>query len=549
MNQMELAFFEEQYNSAVALRDKYFFRTVACLIISLAIAGLGLLSLPGMGMAAVQTVACALTWIIVREHMGDGLRDLLRLSPTTSSFHALALAMEFLRGILLAASGAEKTNAYFSVVVLLAVALSMGMKYLYVLQIVKNLDLIRDKKTYAVQVTDLSLSKKYIHKVCTASPLVEFPNVLRTSFDGDPVQKRSRKFNLFVLLGVIATSVAVALIHDGTFPTAFSALLILCASFAAELAFTLPYIILQIRLRKLGSMLIGNYSIEQLKDTDTLLVKDTDLFPPENNEILNVRIRKPEMTDDILRYTAALLRLSESPMEDAFHRLYPELSDREPTVLQWRVIKNYGIVATVNIDNVLLGNRNLMLSHNMRPWSPDKEAMLTAAGVHMTYLAVNGEIVATMIFRYGEDPELKRSAERLGGEFNLLVDTKDCNINESMIQRRYDLSRTKVSVPDPDEAESVVETRVEMEDDQSPPVMLSTRNALGILESIRRAKNLHRAVGLSITVQKLSLLFGLALTVAGLLLAPDRISWIWLISFQILWVLPIPAIALFSKNR
>ena len=28
MNKMELAFFEEQYNSAVSLRDKYFFRTV-----------------------------------------------------------------------------------------------------------------------------------------------------------------------------------------------------------------------------------------------------------------------------------------------------------------------------------------------------------------------------------------------------------------------------------------------------------------------------------------------------------------------------------------
>ena len=88
-----------------------------------------------------------------------------------------------------------------------------------------------------------------------------------------------------------------------------------------------------------------------------------------------------------------------------------------------------------------------------------------------------------------------------------------------------------------------------MEDDQSPHVMLSTRNALEILESIRRAENLHRSVGLSITVQQLSLLFGLLLTFTGLLIAPDKISWIWLISFQILWTLPIPAIALFSKNR
>lgn len=549
MNKMELAFFEEQYNSAVSLKDKYFFRTVSCLIITLAVGGLGLLSLPSVGMAVVQAAACALTGFIVRENLADGLRDLLRLSPTPGSFQALALGTEFIRGMTMALSESPETNTFFSEVILLGVALSMGMKYLYVLQVIKNLDLIRDKKTYAVQVTDLSLSKKYIRRVCTATPITEFPNVLRTSFESDPVQKRNRKFGIFVLLGILAGATVLSVIHSGTFLTAFSSFLILCSSFAAELAFNLPYILLQLRLRKLGSMLIGNYSIEHLKDTDTLLVKDTDLFPPENNEILNVRIRKPEMTDDILRYVSALLKLSESPMEEAFRKLYPHIPDKSSSVLQWRVIKNYGIVATVNIDNVLLGNRNLMLSHNLRPWSPDKEAMLTAAGVHMMYLAINGEIAATMIFRYGEDGDLKRSAEKISGDFNLLVDTKDCNVTESMIQRRYDLSHMKISVPDPDEAESVVETREEMEDDQSPPVMLSTRNALGILESIRRAKNLHRSVGLSITVQQLSLLFGLLLTFAGLLIAPDKISWIWLISFQILWTLPIPAIALFSKNR
>lgn len=544
----ELSYFEEQYNTVVSLRDRSLFKTLLCLIVAGVFFGLSLLSLPRIALAILQLVGCVAVWGICRTEITDGLRSFLKLKPSTDSFHALALLGAVAHGIYMLAANPPADEHFFAWVLFLSVSVSMGMKYLYLLQIIKNLDLIRDKKTYALQVTDLSLSKKYIRRVCSANPVVDFPNVVRTSFDSDPTEKKNRKFIPLVTLAVIIASVLISLLHKGLFFTSLSSLLTVCACFSAEMSFVLPYILMQIRLRKLGSILLGNYSIEHLRETDTLLVKDTDLFPPENNEILNLRIRKKSMASEAVRYTAALLKLSESPLEEAFRKAYPAILDRAPTVLQWRIIKNYGIVATINIDNVLLGNRNLLLSHNIQPWSADREAMLTAAGVHLTYLAVNGEIVATLISRYGEDPDLKKSAELLGGDFNLLVETKDCNVTENMIQRRYDLSHTKISVPDPDEAESVNETREELEEDQSPPVMLSTQNALGILESIRRAKQLHRSVNLCILVQQLSVLFGLILTVLALLLSPGEMNGYWLFAFNLIWALPVLAVALFRKD-
>lgn len=548
MNKMELAFFEEQYNTAVSMRDKTLFKTGICFIITAAFTGLGLLNLPRIAMAILQLSATVLLWGVCKDEMNQGLRAFLKLTPATNSFHSLGMVACLAHAVYMLAANPPADEHFFAEVLYLSITVSMGIKALYTLQIIKNLDLIRDKKTYALQVTDLSLSKKYIRQVCSANPLVDFPNVIRTTFDSDPAEKKNRQFVPLVFLAVLTASILISLVRKGMFLPGLTSMLIICASFSAELAFGLPYILMQMRLRKLGSILMGNYSIEHLKETDTLLVKDTDLFPPENNEVLHIRLRRPDRSEEAMRYTAALLQLSESPMEQSFRDKVPGLPEQPPTILQWRVIKNYGIVATINVDNVLLGNRNLMMSHNIQPWSPDKEAMLTAAGVHLMYLAINGEIVATMIFRYGEDPELKRSAELLGGDFNLLVDTKDCNINENMIQRRYDLSHTKISVPDPDEAESVVETREEMEEDQSPPVMISTQNALGILESIRRAKILHKTVSLCIAIQQLSILFGLILTAVALLVAPGKMTGTWLFLFNLIWALPIPAIALFRKH-
>lgn len=544
----ELSYFEEQYNSVAAARDKLMFKTGVCLLVTAVFGGLTLLELPRIALAILQLVACTLIWAVCRTELTDGLRSFLKLAPSTDSFHSLALLATVAHSIYMMAATSPADKNFFSPALFLSVTVAMSMKYLYLVQITKNLDLIRDKKTYALQVTDLSLSKKYINQVCSANPVVDFPNVVRTSFDSDPTEKKNRKFVPLVTLGVLGVSILISILRKGTFLIALPALLIICATFTAEMAFVLPYILMQIRLRKLGSILMGNYSVEHLKDTDTLLVKDTDLFPPENNEILNLRIRNKAMAKEVMQYTAALLKLSESPLEDAFRRVVPTLPERSPTVLQWRIIKNYGIVATVDLDNVLLGNRNLLLSHNVQPWSPDKEAMLTAAGVHLMYLVINGQIAATLICRYGEDPELKQSAELLGGDFNLLVETKDCNINETMIQRRYDLSHTKISVPDPDEAESVEETREELEEDQSPPVMLSTQNALGILESIRRAKQLHKTVNLCIMIQQASILFGLILTAGALLIAPGQMTWVWPFAFHLLWTVPVPVVALFKKD-
>lgn len=549
MNKMELAFFEEQYNSALSMRDKTLFKMGGCLLITLLFTGFCMLSLPGITLPLFQLLSALGVWALCKEEMADGLKSFLRFSPTANSFHVFALIAAAGHAIYCMTAENPLCPNLFAGVLFLGIGLSMAVKYFYLLQIIQNLDLVRDKKTYALQVTDLSLSKKYIRQVCSANPLVDFPNVLRTSFESDPVQKKNRRFAPFVALGVLVASIFLAVVHEGIFFTALFSLLIICASFGADLAFHLPYILMQMQLRKLGSILLGNYSVEHLKEADTLLVKDTDLFPPENNEVLNIRLRKPALRNEVFRYTETLLKLSESPAHDAFLRAAGEIAAPQPTVLQWRVIKNYGIVATVNMDNVLLGNRNLMLSHNLQPWTPDREAMLSAAGVHLMYLAINGEIMATMIFRYAEDGDLKRSAELLGGDFHLLVDTKDCNINETMIQRRYDLSHTKISVPDSDEAESVVETREELEEDQSPPVMISTQNALGILESIRRAKLLHNTVDLCILLQQISVLFGLGLTFLALLIAPEKLNWIWLFCFNFLWALPIPAIALYPKKR
>ena len=543
----ELSYFEQQYNTAVTAKDRFLFKTGATFLIAALFWLFTLLSLPRVAAALIQLVFTGLVWFLCRTELTDGLKFLLKLSPSADSITAVALIAQGAHSVALLVSGEEPARC-FGAVLFLSVALSQLMKFLFAAQVKANLDLIRDQKTNALSVADLTLSKQQINKICFVNPVVDFPNVVRASWEDDPFRKKNRRFLPFVLLGVILAAVLIGVIRKGTFFTALAALTVICASFAAEAAFVLPYILMETNLRKMGSFLLGNYSVEHLKDADTLLIRDTDLFPPERNQIAGFRIYGTGRHRQASEYTATLLHLIQSPVEDAFAKLIPVVSPRPKDVLQWRVIKNYGVVATVNSDNVLFGNRNLLLSHGVQPWSNDREAMLTAAGVHLNYLAVNGAIWATLVVRYGENPALKTSSELLSGDFHLLVETRDCCISESMIQRRYDLPRVKISVPDPEELDSVRETRTDLEEDSRTPVLLSTQSALGVLEPIRRAKRLDKTVDLCILTQQAATVFGLVLTAAALLIFPGAMHWAWLLTFHLIWFLPVAAVTFFNRK-
>ena len=543
----ELSYFEQQYNTAASARDRLVFKTIVAGAMTLVFWVLFFAVSSRLAMGIFQLIFTVLFALLCREELTSGLRSFLKFAPTPDSFYAFAVLAETAHAVRLIISDSAD-NHVFAGVLYLSVTASLLLKLLFVRQVTLNLDLIRDQKINALQVADLSLSKQYISKVCSVNPVVDFPNVVRASFDNNPAEKRSRRLLLITALSAAAAAILSGIIHRGQFFTALSSLFILCASFTAELSFILPYLILQIKLRSMGSILLGNHSTAQLKDANTMLIRDTDLFPPERNEILYFRIKNQNQKTKAEVYTATLLQLTRSPLEDAFQRFVSGTKTLPPKMLQWRAIRNYGVEATIQQDTVLLGNRHLLLSHGIQPWSTEREAMLTAAGVHLSYLAVNGEVLATMIFRYGENPELKNSVARLSSEFQLLVETRDCCINESMILRHYDLTRTKIAVPDAEELEAVHEMRSEQEEDSRTPAMLSTQNALGILEPICRAKQLERTVEICRQTQQISTLFGLLLTFSALLFFPGSMNAFWLFAFQWLWAIPVAAASLFPRK-
>lgn len=542
--------FNEQYSAALSARDSTGVKTIVSAVAAVTLFILSMLGLPSIVCGITGLVFSIVIFVVCLSEFTDGIASVFRMQPSNDSLNSIAVVASAIHSLYLIID-VQQNGASVSWVIFFSVFCSMLMKFLYVNEITVNLNLINNDKMYEVSAERISLTKRYVEQVCMVNPLVNFPNVFETTCDGDPSENKSRLFVPIVAgAALVIAAVGAFLGGFGTFALSFAALMAIAASFTGEMSFVLPYIATQRRLRKLGSILFGYHSIDKLKEIETLIVTDDELFPPKRAEINKFRFKSKLYMTEAIEYTAALLVRSDSPLKKAFMKTVSCPVRRLPKVEEWRYMKNYGIAATIYGDDVLLGNRNLLLSYDISPLPRETEAALVTGNKNMLYLAINGEIAAYVLFTYNCDPAMKKAAESVGEDFSIIVETNDCTVTETMVQKRYDLQTTKIIVPDADEVKLISDIRESISSGNNLPVMITTKNAIGILSSVRQAKNLMSIIDLCILTKQLSVIFGLILTTVALFLAPSLVTGIWLFIFNILWTVPVIFLAVFgNKNK
>ena len=540
-------YFREQYNIAQSSKDAFGVKTAVSLFAAILILILTLIRLPALALGIVGIVLSLLVFFICIQEFNDGIISLFRLRPSNDTFTALAVLASLINSIALIAAP-EPNGTLFSSIIFFSATISMFMKYVFVKELINNLNLIKENKTYVVNTEEVKLTKRYINRVCMVNPVVNFPNVIDTTYANDPSESKGRLFVPIAGGAAVLVSAVLGFIFGfNAFAISLAALLEICASFTNEAAFVLPYIVMQRRLRKLGSVLLGYHSIESLKDIETLVVDDMDLFPMKKASMERFRFKSKEYMAEAVEYTAALLIAAKSPFCAAFLSTLDYPLDKLPKIDDWRYMKNYGILAHIYGDEVMLGNRNMLLSYDITPLSQETEASLVSTNRSILYLAVNGTVSAYIIINYGIDAKMKKAAEGVGDDFSIIVSTNDCNITETMIQKRYDLQNSKIIVLDADEIKQINRAKEIMEEEDTLPVMISTKNAIGILSSVRLAKKLSKTIDLSILTRQISIAFGLVLTTVALFIAPGTINEWWIFLFNLIWTFPILILALFKQ--
>jgi len=263
------------------------------------------------------------------------------------------------------------------------------------------------------------------------------------------IDKRS-KLLLLVIALMSVINFAVAWIVNGSFPVAFAALTVTlstCVPAYGALLVQLPLRWINRKINREGAMISCQDAVNELYRTNAIVLDSKDLFDREKCEMLGFKDFKNVRVDDAMLYAAAMVIRSDGPLTGVFDQMVVNRREILPTVKSFRYEEKLGVSGWIYNQKVILGNRNLMINHNISvPLSIDEDKYLMR-GHEVLYLAIADKLAAMIVVNYAPNRKLTAYLKKLRDSgVSILVRNCDPNVTERMLSNCYDMRLDNVKI-------------------------------------------------------------------------------------------------------
>ena len=223
---------------------------------------------------------------------------------------------------------------------------------------------------------------------------------------------------LTALLALINLAIAWAVKRDfATGFAAFSITFAMCVPAYAPLLYELPLSRANKKFNKEGGMISCQDAVK------------------------NVRL------DDAMLYAAAMVIRSGGPLMGVFDQVVVNRRDLLPAVKSFSYEEKQGISGWIFGQKVVLGNRLMMVNHNIQiPETVDEDKYLIA-GHEVLYLGIAHKLAAMMVVDYAPNEQIRPYLLKLRDSgVSILVRNCDPNVNEAMISSCFDMRLNNIKI-------------------------------------------------------------------------------------------------------
>ena len=335
----------------------------------------------------------------------------------------------------------------------------------------------------------------------------------------------------------------------------FSACVCFSLPTMTAVAMNVPLLRAAARLRSRGGMLVGWQAVAQFGGTHALAADALEIFPGNSVRLHEIKTFSGARIDESILDAAAVSIASGGPLSSIFRRVIQDRTDLLGDVDTLVYEQDMGMSGWVGGRRVLIGNRLLLQNHGVDVPSGDYEQRYTQNGRKTVYLSTAGELCAMFVVSYTADPTIADALEQMtGAGVTLLVRTCDPNITEELICDVYGLKSYYVEVmgaaggrryeslisayevcPHSDvQAEGDAESG-DSEQPQYDAVLASDGRLEGMATGFALCRRLRGVARLSVLIQVLGSLVGLAIAVFLCLGTSSLPSPIFMTMYVVLW--------------
>jgi len=490
---------------------------------------------------------CFLGWFSLRDIPG-GLRLMIKGKSNSDSAFALAYIAALAAGLLPLFTDKLRVGSavVFTLPVLLAGFWNMAAKNAILQNLQRNFNewaIRRGNALYSVHavedrqdIDDMSTGLRVPDAPILVSQKTLFPANFRR--EGEDSAAVDRLFKLMLPVAG-AFSLALAGVFYAVTKSFAFALAVIPASFTALLplsllaAQTIPMSSLRRQLEEDGAMLASVSAAQELAGAKTLALDGVELYLRQECLMTDFCcVREDVRQYDVMLYAAAMLREMDGPAMDACRRQVL-FENAEVPALRDVLVERLGISAKIpqgsGAYTVLLGTLKYLGAHEVSglPDAMD-EIRWTQPGLKPLYLAVGGQLMAYMLFSYKPAHHLDKLTALVREGMQLLVATRDPNINEQELTRQLRLTQNAVNQQN---AVKIATTRGEeafqkyrlQEVAEADAAALHDGSAFSFLSLINAAHRVTKAARRSLLAQMLLLAAGTLFFALSLLLGLDAV--------------------------
>lgn len=309
---------------------------------------------------------------------------------------------------------------------------------------------------------------------------------------------------LVIILSIVCA--AVSTIGRGQpqrFIWSLSAMLTVAAPFSLCLSYNLPFYKTARHLGMMGHAITGWSAAEEFSSVDSVIITDTDLFPPGSIILNGLKIYGGYAVDKVISYSASLIAASHAGVTKPFLDLLNDQAAAQLKVTGFQYYENGGIGGEINGEGVIAGNVAFMLRTGIR--IPRDINVRNAI-----FIAINLELAGVFAVNYNVNPSIKKALDMIiKNGLNPVLAIRDFNITQAMIESKFNISSDVADYPP-------IEDRLALSNPDrmytSKPLAAIGREGLThYAESIVLARNLKRATKTCLGITFAGIIIGMLL--------------------------------------
>lgn len=279
---------------------------------------------------------------------------------------------------------------------------------------------------------------------------VKFPaKFLELTYKSDPADAMSKKV-MPIMAGVAAVF---AIVYGIIKKDVFGAISLFCISFilsapcAAVIATNFPFFRATKSLNKKGGMISGYTAVDDCGKANAVVFDASDIFTKGGCNIVGIKTFHNMRIDEAILDAASVVIEAGGPSAEVFDKVIEGRRELLSPVESLVYEDKLGLSAWIHGRRVLVGNRDLLINHNVEVPPKDSEVNYRHNGRQVMYLAVAGKIAALFVVEYTASVDIGSYLHELEKDcITILVRTSDPNITEDLIAAFFNIDSRSVKV-------------------------------------------------------------------------------------------------------